>query len=122
MTKELSALLDGELEPHEVQRLWSDFKANEHLHTLWAEYHLIGTAIRDEGPVAVDVTSKVMHALAEEPVVLAPRPALHHGWRSSALALAAGVGAARSFAGTSEHGSPGEYAPGVGGGTSPRHE
>lgn len=91
MTKELSALLDGELEPHEVQRLWSDFKANEHLHTLWAEYHLIGTAIRDEGPVAVDVTSKVMHALAEEPVVLAPRPALHHGWRSSALALAASV-------------------------------
>ena len=91
MTKELSALLDGELEPHEAQRLWSDMKANTQLHSLWADYQLIGAVIRHEEPVAVDMTARIMLSLAEEPVVLAPRPARQRGWQGSLLALAASV-------------------------------
>jgi sigma-E factor negative regulatory protein RseA len=91
MTKELSALLDGELEPHEAQRLWSDMKANSHLHALWDDCHLIGAVLRREEPVAVDMRSRVMTSLAEEPVVLAPRPARRQGWQGSLVALAASV-------------------------------
>lgn len=91
MTKELSALLDGELEPHEAPRLWSDMKASPHLHSLWDDYHLIGTVIRREEPMALDMTSRIMTSLAEEPVILAPRPVRQPGWHGSLVALAASV-------------------------------
>ena len=68
MTKELSALLDGELEAHEVPRLWADIKADSDLRRRWADYHSIGAALRREEPAALDMTARVMQSLADEPV------------------------------------------------------
>lgn len=92
MSKELSALLDGELEVHEGPRLWADLKATPQLHATWQTYGLIGDAIRDEGNLSRDIAARVMLALEDEPTVLAPRPARRNFKLPSAiLALAASV-------------------------------
>jgi sigma-E factor negative regulatory protein RseA len=91
MTKELSALLDGELETHEEPTLWSAMKANPHLRETWRSYKLIGDAIRNEQGLAHDITDKVMRDLAEEPVVLAPRARPTRNWSNTIMAMAASV-------------------------------
>ena len=91
MTKELSALLDGELEAHEAPRLWADIKAGSDLRRRWGDYQSIGAALRREEPVALDLTARVMRSLADEPVVLAPRPPARRQWQGSAFALAASI-------------------------------
>jgi sigma-E factor negative regulatory protein RseA len=91
MTKELSALLDGELETHESCRLWSDMKADSQLRLRWVEYQVIGASLRHDETDGLELTAKVMRSLAEEPVVLAPMPPSAKGWQGSVLALAASV-------------------------------
>jgi sigma-E factor negative regulatory protein RseA len=91
MTKELSALLDGELEMHEEPGLWAALKADPHLREKWQNYKLIGDAIRAERDLACDITSGVMRDLAEEPVVFAPRAKRGATWSSAIMAMAASV-------------------------------
>jgi sigma-E factor negative regulatory protein RseA len=92
MTKELSALLDGEIEQHETPALWSALKADGQLRTSWGEYQLIGDALRGEGNLSSDITSRVMDRLSDEPVVLSPRPTRQpNSWQRSGLAMAASV-------------------------------
>lgn len=91
MTKELSALLDGELEVHEEAGLWISLKADPHLREKWQNYKLIGDAIRDERSLACDITSGVMRELADEPVVFAPRTKRVPTWSSAIMAMAASV-------------------------------
>lgn len=91
MTKELSALLDGELDMHEEPALWSALKANPRLRESWQSYKLIGDAIRNEHALAHDITDKVMRELAEEPVIVAPRSRPKRTWSNSIMAMAASV-------------------------------
>ena len=91
MTKELSALLDGELEMHEEPTLWVAMRANPHLRENWQSYKLIGDAIRNEPGLACDITAKVMRDLANEPVVLAPRTKPARKWSNAIMAMAASV-------------------------------
>lgn len=91
MTKELSALLDGELEVHEEAGLWISLKADPHLREKWQNYKLIGDAIRDERGLACDITSGVMRELADEPVVIAPRTKRAPKWSSAIMAMAASI-------------------------------
>ncbi len=92
MTKELSALLDGEIEQHEMPALWSALKADGRLRTSWGEYQLIGDALRGEGGLSSDISSRVMDRLSDEPVVLSPRPTRQpNSWQRSVLAMAASV-------------------------------
>lgn len=91
MTKELSALFDGELEIHEGPLLWSDLKRNPRLREAWQDYKLIGDALRAESNLARDITSGVMHNLASEPVVLMPKPQRARKWSSVVMAMAASV-------------------------------
>jgi sigma-E factor negative regulatory protein RseA len=92
MTKELSALLDGEIEQHETPALWSTLKADNRLRAKWGDYQLIGDTLRGEGNLASDITSRVMSSLAEEPVVLAPRQVKRQmAWQRSVLAMAASL-------------------------------
>jgi sigma-E factor negative regulatory protein RseA len=92
MKKELSALLDGEIERHETPALWSALKVDVQLRTSWGDYRLIGDALRGEGSLSSDITSRVMDRLSEEPVVLAPRPTRQtNSWQRSLLAMAASV-------------------------------
>lgn len=73
MTKELSALLDGELEAHETSALWSELKSDRQLAGRWRDYQLIRDALRREENLAADIGAKVMSELELEPTVLAPR-------------------------------------------------
>jgi sigma-E factor negative regulatory protein RseA len=91
MTKELSALLDGELEMHEEATLWAAMKATPHMRRTWQSYKLIGDAIRNEGSLARDITDKVMDELADEPVVVAPRSKSARRWSNAIMAMAASV-------------------------------
>jgi len=79
--REISALIDGELEAHEVR---AAIKASLNDADRWRIYGLIGDGLRGETFDAPDMTASVMSRICEEPVVLAPhwrRPL--QGWRWS---------------------------------------
>lgn len=94
MTSDISALMDGELDPEETARTLASLGRDGELRATWATYHLIGDALRASGPLTLDVTDKVARRLAAEPTVLAPR-ASRPVWkpRLPAMALAASVAA-----------------------------
>ncbi len=92
MTKELSALFDGELEAHEAPALWAAVKADRTLQRKWSEYQLVRDAIRGDGALGTDFAARVMEGIAAEPTVLAPRPASRRAVRPGLpMALAASV-------------------------------
>ena len=96
-----SALLDDELDPDTRQQAISAMLSGEReeLERL-GRYRLIGDVMRGESSVlASSVTDKVRLALADEPVVLSPRPRRPVRWLRPAagLAIAASVAAAAVF-------------------------
>ncbi|WP_374513397.1 sigma-E factor negative regulatory protein [Niveibacterium sp.] len=72
MKEQISALLDGELEPTGVQALLSHTKKEPALRECWDEYALIGDALRGEAELSSDFTAKLMSRLDAEPTVIAP--------------------------------------------------
>jgi sigma-E factor negative regulatory protein RseA len=91
MKTELSALVDGETESHEIRAVLSALKSNVDLRDAWNQYHLIGDVLRGEAELDSDITSSVMQRLAEEPVVLAPSALRQANWQRPLAALAASV-------------------------------
>lgn len=89
MKTHISALMDGELEPHEVTETLRGLRDTDALHAEFAAYQVIGDALRGEPNLGMDVSARVMAAIEREPavVLLASRRALH--WQRPALALAA---------------------------------
>jgi sigma-E factor negative regulatory protein RseA len=88
---ELSALLDGELDSHEVRPTLKAATRESELRESWRAYVLIGDQLRQECTGTRDLTACVMAKVRAEPVVLAPRklqPATRH---HPGLALAASV-------------------------------
>ena len=78
MTQEISALMDGELDPQESGRAIGVCCKDADAARLWEEYHLIGDALRGEAGSNSTVAARVAKALAAEPTVLSPgrlRPA-----------------------------------------------
>lgn len=78
-TKEsLSALLDGELDGQEADRLLALTRESEELRRLWGRYHLVGDLLRGE-KVLVEASSLadlVQARLRDEPpIIAAPREA-----------------------------------------------
>lgn len=88
MKTRISALMDGELEGHEITATLRALHDDPDLRREWCDGHLIGAALRGEEGLAIDVAARVMAALHAEPTVLAPRPRPAQ-WRRPALALAA---------------------------------
>lgn len=89
MKTRISALMDGELESHEITETLHVLRDTGALHTELAAYQVIGDALRGEMNLEMDVSARVMAAIEREPavVLLASRRALH--WQRPALALAA---------------------------------
>ncbi|MFM9912104.1 MAG: sigma-E factor negative regulatory protein [Methylophilaceae bacterium] len=72
MKQQLSAMMDGEIDLDANPHLLLAAMHSDEIANSWAEYHLIGDALRHEA-MQVNVTARVMQQLASEPVVLAPR-------------------------------------------------
>ena len=89
MKTRISALMDGELEQHEVAETLQALRRNDDLRTEWRDGHLIGAALRGERGLDLDVTTRVMSALDMEPTVMAPAPRRTAEWQRPLLALAA---------------------------------
>lgn len=74
MSELISTLVDGEakLTENDIEKIKSDPEAIKK----WSNYHLIKNVIQDTAPTAIpkDFAANVMHAIANEPVVLAPSP------------------------------------------------
>ena len=89
MKTEISALMDGELEDHEIRGTLDVLRRSEEARSGWNDAHLIGEALRGDSRLGFDVTARVMAALEQEPTVLAPQAAARQDRARPALALAA---------------------------------
>ena len=72
MKSRLSALMDGELEVHELVPVLDALARTESLRDEWSHYQVIGDALRQEPELGIDLSAGVMAALQNEPTVLAP--------------------------------------------------
>lgn len=72
MKDQLSALIDSELDIESSEHLILSVKSSSDLKASWAQYHLIGDAMRGDMPLSYDFSERVMRALENEPTILAP--------------------------------------------------
>ncbi|MDP2826625.1 MAG: sigma-E factor negative regulatory protein [Sulfuritalea sp.] len=89
MKTRISALMDGELEDHEVAETLQALRRSEELRRQWCDCQLIGAALRGERGLDIDVAARVMSALEPEPTVMAPARRSTADWQRPVLALAA---------------------------------
>ncbi|HEX5394310.1 MAG TPA: sigma-E factor negative regulatory protein [Rhodocyclaceae bacterium] len=91
MKSRLSALLDGEADESDVSECCEALRCQSGLQDDVMTYALIGACLRGEHGETLDMTARVMAALAAEPVVMAPKRTL---WKSGGVALAASMAGA----------------------------
>ena len=113
MKSEISALVDGELEPEAVGRCLQRLKQDDDLVQSWREYHLIGAALR--GEVRTSIDAGFSRRLAEEATILAPRAivAARVSQLTAALSAAAGIAAVAAWVGLPLSGGDGSTSAGV---------
>ncbi len=70
MKDQLSALMDGEFDIESAEHLITSAKSGGELKKCWADYHLIGDAMRGEVYLSRDFSRRVMTALEAEPTIL----------------------------------------------------
>ncbi|MFD0914320.1 sigma-E factor negative regulatory protein [Methylophilus luteus] len=75
MKQQLSALIDGEADVERCEHIFLAAKSTGEVAQAWQDYHIIRDVIREEYWVQPDMTSRIMAALNEEPVMLAPQAA-----------------------------------------------
>lgn len=88
----LSALMDGELEEDAARRALDRIGTDPQARARWAEYSLIGDALRGELQVQPRLRKSLASALEAEPTVLAPLPPRTRAKPAMWLAAAAAVG------------------------------
>ncbi|HSI45982.1 MAG TPA: sigma-E factor negative regulatory protein [Methylophilus sp.] len=72
MKQQLSALIDGEADVERCEHIFLAAKSTGEVAKAWQEYHVIRDVMREEYWVQPDMTSRIMAALSDDPVVLAP--------------------------------------------------
>lgn len=90
----LSALFDGELETDEADRALGRLGRDAAASRVWAEYSLIGDAMRGCGHDSASLGARCRAALASEPTILAPVSAAKgrrqpYYWLAAAAAVTA---------------------------------
>jgi negative regulator of sigma E activity len=90
LREELSALMDGELDPARIGPLLDELEQHPELMQEWASWQAQGDRMRDEPVISAGFMARFSERLAQEPVVIAPRRSV---WRRRLvpLALAASV-------------------------------
>jgi sigma-E factor negative regulatory protein RseA len=78
MNEKLSTLMDGELEPDQLQQVLKDVVSQDPLKKVWGRYHLAREVMRQELDhlAPADLADKVATQLTQEPTILAPRRSL----------------------------------------------
>ena len=90
--EQLSALMDGELEPDHADRLLRGMRDDPEAMAIWTQYHLIGDALKGEPSLVPAMSARLAAALASEPTILAPpRSQRTRDTRRFALPIAASV-------------------------------
>ena len=98
MKEKLSALLDGELKPGEIDQTVKHVASESHMCEIWGRYHLIRDAMRGQlGDLAAqNLAEKISARLHNEPSILAPRH--RRSVRSGVTKLLTGMAVAASVA------------------------
>lgn len=93
MKAKISALIDGELSPHEMRDACIALRHDEALRRTCCTYAVIGDALRREPFLSTELSGAVFDHLADEPVVLAPKRMadFERRERHRMLAMAAGL-------------------------------
>lgn len=91
MKEEISALMDGELNPDAAADVIAQLYKTDGLRDEWIVYHLISDALGQPGVMPTAITRRVSARLATEPTALAPRPPIRH--KPGVFAAAASVAA-----------------------------
>ncbi|MCG6976382.1 MAG: sigma-E factor negative regulatory protein [Acidiferrobacterales bacterium] len=78
MNEKLSALMDGELEPDQLQKVLKDAGSQDQLKKTWSRFYLAREVMRQELDhlAAADLADNVAAQLLQEPTILAPRRVL----------------------------------------------
>jgi sigma-E factor negative regulatory protein RseA len=73
--EQISALMDGELDEAETDRLLDQLQRDAGLRMCWTRYHLISDALRSDLTCHIkhNVANRVIQALESEPIHLSPR-------------------------------------------------
>ena len=74
MKANISAMMDGELELHELSEPLSALDTDWEARESWRTYHLISDALRGDANLAADCARRVSQRLAQEPTLVAPLP------------------------------------------------
>jgi sigma-E factor negative regulatory protein RseA len=75
MKAKISALMDGELDAHELSEPMSALGQDADAFETWRTYHLISDALQGRAMLANDCLRRVAARLAEEPTLIGPLPA-----------------------------------------------
>lgn len=72
MKTQISALMDGELESHEVGAAFEALRRDSSLRDDWRDFHRVGEVLRSESDFNADISARVMAMLDSEPTVFVP--------------------------------------------------
>lgn len=75
MKAKISALMDGELEAHELSEPMSALGRDADAFEAWRTYHLISDTLQGRALLANDCLRRVVARLAQEPIPVGPPPA-----------------------------------------------
>ena len=91
MRQEISALMDGEMFEDQADVFFSRLKRHPEARQDWADYHLIGDALRQPDHVCKSFGRSFHERLQAEPTVIAPHSRTSQRVRNFALSAAASV-------------------------------
>lgn len=74
MKAKISALMDGELDAHELREPLGALDQNGEARDAWRTYHLISDALRGSALLAADCAPRVAQRLVQEPALVGPLP------------------------------------------------
>ncbi|MCB5191675.1 sigma-E factor negative regulatory protein [Methylobacillus arboreus] len=72
MKSQISALMDGDVALEDAEYLYTTLKSGGETTQAWADYHLIGDAMRGNPVFNPDFTERLMASLDQEPILLVP--------------------------------------------------
>lgn len=103
--EKISALIDGELDEHEVEQQLSLLKQGGPQES-WELFHLIGDTMRGDPRLSADFNSRIAERLYLEPTVLAPRRSPLKVFTRYAMPVAASLAAVSVVAWVAFSGNP----------------